>query len=185
MEAADSSPPTEEVSRVAARLPPFWAERPALLFAQAEAQFLAGISSEKTKFCHVISQLDQRYDAELEDIITSSQTRPLHRAEDRADETAVPLETTTHAPVSFTRNYKPSQFLRHLRNLAPRRARRPPPHHLVQPATPQHSSHSCRPMRGQLGRRSPLRGSHLRGFVSAGASERWSKPDSTALLQGI
>jgi hypothetical protein len=29
-------------------------------FSQSEAQFnLAGISSEKAKFCHVISQLDQ------------------------------------------------------------------------------------------------------------------------------
>jgi hypothetical protein len=40
-------------------------------FTQAEAQFfLASISSEKTKFCHVISQLDHRYAAELENIIT-------------------------------------------------------------------------------------------------------------------
>jgi hypothetical protein len=32
-----------------------------LQFAQAEVQFtLAGISSEQTKFCHVLSQLDQR-----------------------------------------------------------------------------------------------------------------------------
>jgi hypothetical protein len=56
---------------VAVRLPPFWAERPAVWFAQAEAQFtLAGISSEQTKFCYVISQLDQRYAAEVEDIIS-------------------------------------------------------------------------------------------------------------------
>jgi hypothetical protein len=41
-------------------------------FAQSEAQFsLAGISSEKTKFHYVISQLEQRYAAEVEDIITS------------------------------------------------------------------------------------------------------------------
>jgi hypothetical protein len=41
-------------------------------FAQAEAQFsLAGISSERTTFHYVISQLDQRYAAEVEDIITS------------------------------------------------------------------------------------------------------------------
>jgi hypothetical protein len=57
MEAADSSPPVE-VSRVAVRLPPFWAERPAIWFAQAKAQFtLAGISIEKMKFCHMIAQL--------------------------------------------------------------------------------------------------------------------------------
>jgi hypothetical protein len=35
-----------EISRVAMRLPPLWAERPAVWFAQAEAQFtLASISS--------------------------------------------------------------------------------------------------------------------------------------------
>jgi hypothetical protein len=49
-----------------------WAERPAVWFAQAEAQFsLAGISTEITKFYHVISQLDHRYAAEVEDVITS------------------------------------------------------------------------------------------------------------------
>jgi hypothetical protein len=43
------------------RFPLFWAERPAVWFAQAEAQFyLAGVSSEKTKFFHVISQLNHR-----------------------------------------------------------------------------------------------------------------------------
>jgi hypothetical protein len=75
MEAADSSPPAE-VSRVAVRVPPFWAERPAVWFAQAEAQFfLAGVNSEKTKFFLVISQLDYRCAAEVEDIITSPPER--------------------------------------------------------------------------------------------------------------
>jgi hypothetical protein len=41
-----------QISRVAVRLPPFWAERPAVWFSQAEEQFtLAGISTEQTKFC--------------------------------------------------------------------------------------------------------------------------------------
>jgi hypothetical protein len=45
-------------------------------FAQAEAQFtLAGISSEQTKFCYVISQLDHRYAAEVEDMIISPPER--------------------------------------------------------------------------------------------------------------
>jgi hypothetical protein len=75
MEAADTSPPAE-VSRVAMRLPPFWAKRPAVWFAQDEAQFfLAGVNSEKTKFFHVISQLDHRYATEVEDIITSPPER--------------------------------------------------------------------------------------------------------------
>jgi hypothetical protein len=63
---------TTEVSRVAVRLPPFWAERPAMWFSQADAQFsLADISNERTKFHYIISQLDHRYASEVEDIITS------------------------------------------------------------------------------------------------------------------
>jgi hypothetical protein len=70
MDTSDSSPPAE-ISRVAVRLPPFWAERPAVWFGQAEVEFsLAGISSEATKFFHVISQLDHRYAVEVEDITT-------------------------------------------------------------------------------------------------------------------
>jgi hypothetical protein len=66
MKTADSSPP-EEISRVAVRFPPFWAKRPAVWFAQAEAQF----TCENFRFCYVISQQDQRYATEVEDIITS------------------------------------------------------------------------------------------------------------------
>jgi hypothetical protein len=54
------------------RLTPFWPDRPALWFAQAEAQFeLAAITSERSKFNHIISQLDHRHAAEVEDVITS------------------------------------------------------------------------------------------------------------------
>jgi hypothetical protein len=71
METADSSPPAE-ISRVAVRFPPLWAERPAVWFAKAVVQFiLAGIISENTKFYYLTSQLDQRCAMEVEDIITS------------------------------------------------------------------------------------------------------------------
>jgi hypothetical protein len=92
-------------------------------FTQAEAQFfLASNSSEKTKFCHVISQLDQRYAAELEDIVTSPPERHPNTT----------LRTELMRRLSPSREQrirqllalemgdsKPSQFLRHLRNLAP------------------------------------------------------------------
>jgi hypothetical protein len=58
MQTMDNSAPAE-ISTVAVRLPPFWAKRPAIWFAQAKAQFtLAGITSEQIKFCYVILQLD-------------------------------------------------------------------------------------------------------------------------------
>jgi hypothetical protein len=61
-----------EVPRPTVRLPPFWLKRPAVWFAQAKAHFfLQGVNSEKSKFFHIISQLDQRCAAELEDITTS------------------------------------------------------------------------------------------------------------------
>jgi hypothetical protein len=123
MEAADSSPPAE-LSRVAVRLPPFWADRPAMWFAQAEEQFfLAGVNSEKIKFFHVISQLDHRHAAELEDIITSPHERDPY--------TALRTELVRRlSPLKEQRvrqllkleemdDRKPSQFLRHLRGLAP------------------------------------------------------------------
>jgi hypothetical protein len=62
---------------VAVRVPPFWAEGPAVWFAQVEAQFiLAGISDERRNFYHTISQLEHRYAAEVEDIISPPQQDP-------------------------------------------------------------------------------------------------------------
>ena len=68
------------VHRVAVRLPPFWPDRPALWFAQAEAQFkFASITNKKTKFNYIISQLDHRFAAEVEDIITSPSENPFEK----------------------------------------------------------------------------------------------------------
>jgi hypothetical protein len=123
MEVADSSPPAE-VSKVAVRLPSFWAERPAVWFAQAEAQFfLAGVNSEKTKFFHVISQLDHRYATEVEDIITSPPERdPYTKLRNELVQRLSPSrEQRIHQLLTLEEmgDRKPSQFLRHLRGLAP------------------------------------------------------------------
>jgi predicted DNA-binding protein len=109
-----------ETSRVAVRLPPFWAERPALWFTQAESLFsLASISNERTKFYHIISQLDRKYAAEVEDFSTASE--PLHRIKDRAAKSPVTHEQRARQIITHKEmgDRKPSQFLRHLRSLAP------------------------------------------------------------------
>ena len=48
-----------KVSAVSVKLPPFWPDKAALWFAQAEAQFLLrGITVDQTKFAHVMTMLD-------------------------------------------------------------------------------------------------------------------------------
>jgi hypothetical protein len=106
------------------RLPPFWSERPTVWFAQAEAQFSrAGISNERTKFYHIISQLEHRNAAEVEDIITSPshqnpytalETELLNRLSPTREQRA--RQIMTHEEMG---DCKPSQFLWHLRSLAP------------------------------------------------------------------
>ncbi|PNF14234.1 hypothetical protein B7P43_G12202 [Cryptotermes secundus] len=101
-----SRPVPTETPRIAVRLPPFWAERPAVWFAQAEAQFtLAGISSEQTKFCYVISQLDQ---------YTLLRTELVRRLSPSPEQRIRQLLT-----IEEIGDRKPSQFLRYLKSLAP------------------------------------------------------------------
>ena len=60
------------IKRVGIRVPPFWPEKPAVWFAQLEGQFaLSNITQDATKFYYVISQLENKYPAEVEDVITN------------------------------------------------------------------------------------------------------------------
>jgi hypothetical protein len=86
-------PSRGDILRVAVRLPQFWAERPAVWLAQAVARFsLAGISDDRTKFYHKISQLVHRYAAEVEDIIIS----PPQKDPYTAVKTELLNQTVTH-----------------------------------------------------------------------------------------
>lgn len=110
--------------RVAVRLPPFWPDRPALWFAQAEAQFeLAGVTRQRTKFNYAVSQLHQQHAAEVEDIITAPpEQEPYERLK---TELVRRLSTSREQRVRQLLSHeemgdrKPSQFLRHLKGLAP------------------------------------------------------------------
>jgi len=116
------SPP--ELCRVAVRLPPFWPDRPAIWFAQAESQFeLSAITRQRTKFNYVVSQLNQQQAAEVEDIITNPpeldpyeklKTELIRRLSTSREQCVRQL--LTHEEMG---DRKPSQFLRHLKSLAP------------------------------------------------------------------
>jgi hypothetical protein len=110
--------------RPAVRLPPFWPDRPGLWFATAEAQFdFASVTSEKTKFNYVISQLEYRHAPEVEDLIilppanepyTTLKTELVRRLSASRDQRVRQL--LTHEEMG---DRKPSQFLRHPKSLAP------------------------------------------------------------------
>jgi len=112
------------VYRVSVRLPPFWPDRPAVWFVQAESQFkLAAITRQRTKFNYVVSQLNQQQAAEVEDIIISP---PKLEPYDRLKAELVRrLSTSREQCVRQLLSHeemgdqKPSQFLRHLKSLDP------------------------------------------------------------------
>lgn len=115
----------QSVLRVAARLPPFWAEKPALWFAQVESQFvLAGITQDSTKFHHVVANLDARYASEVEDIITSPPAPPASAYEHLKKEMILRLSSSAEQRIRQLLDQeelgdrKPSHFLRHLKSLA-------------------------------------------------------------------
>jgi len=112
------------VHKVTVSLQPFWPDRPAIWFAQAEAQFeLAAITCQRTKYFYVVSQLNQQQAAEVADIITSP---PDHEPYDRLKAELVRrlfalreegvTQLLSHEEMG---DRKPTQFLRHLRGLAP------------------------------------------------------------------
>jgi hypothetical protein len=109
------------INRVGIRVPPFWPEKPAVWFAQLEGQFaLSNITRTRQNF--VISQLENKYAAEVEDVITNPP--PTGRYDRIKAEFIRRLSLTEeqrarqllmHEEIGDRR---PTQFLRHLRTLA-------------------------------------------------------------------
>ena len=59
-----------KVSAVSVKLPPFWPDKAILWFVQAESQFhLRSITTDKTKFAHVVTMLDSNTAEHVMDII--------------------------------------------------------------------------------------------------------------------
>ncbi|XP_071445090.1 uncharacterized protein [Hetaerina americana] len=111
------------VNRVTMRVPPFWPEKPALWFSQLEVQFsLSGITSEATKYSHVVAQLDNRHALEVEDIIVNPpRADPYQKIKEEliqrlsVSQAQKIRQLLEHEELG---DRKPSQFLRHLRTLA-------------------------------------------------------------------
>lgn len=117
------SPPTGgESCKVSVKLPPFWPDKPAVWFAQVEAQFqIAGIVQESTKYNYVISQLDHRVAGEVDDIITSPPPKNQYSflKTELIRRLSISEEQRIRQLLSDVElgDRKPSQFLRHLKSL--------------------------------------------------------------------
>lgn len=114
---------SSEVNRIAVKVPPFWPEKPSLWFSQLEGQFeLARITSDSTKFYYVISNLNNNVALEVEDVITNPPASDMYRK--LKTEIIKRLSTSQEQRIKQLLEHEeigsrtPSQFLRHLRNLA-------------------------------------------------------------------
>lgn len=112
-----------KVCRVTVKLPTFWADKPAVWFAQIEAQFqIANIVTDTTKYNYVVGHLDQRIAGEVEDIITNPPTEEKYEKLKSIliQRLSVSQEKRVRQLLSDEElgDRKPSQFLRHLRSLA-------------------------------------------------------------------
>lgn len=113
------------VSRIGVplRCPKFCPEEPALWFAQLEGQFiLSRVTSDTTKFYFVTTQLEPNYALQVKDIITNPpETNKFEKLKDElikrlsASQEKRIQQLLIHEELG---DRKPSQFLRHLQNLA-------------------------------------------------------------------
>ena len=116
---SSSSPPA--ANAVSLKLPDFWPSDPELWFAQVEAQFDAqGITSERTKFGHVVRVLPAQYASEVRDVILQPPENPYTTIKAELQKRVCPsrrqqLQQLIH--VEDLGDRKPSQFLRHLLKL--------------------------------------------------------------------
>lgn len=112
-----------ESNRVGVRIPPFWVEEPAVWFSQIEHSFiLSGIKDDDTKFYYVTSNLENRYAAEVKDIITNPPAKGKY--ENLKSELIKRVSTSREKQLQQLISHeemgdrRPSQFLRHLQHLA-------------------------------------------------------------------
>lgn len=112
-----------ETFRVGVRIPPFYPEKPALWFSQMEAQFiLSNIKSDETKFFYITGNLDPQYASEVDDIITYPPATGKY--EKLKSELIRRLSVSREKKLKQLLMHeelgdrKPSQFYRHLLNLA-------------------------------------------------------------------
>lgn len=120
--AAGETIPTESLAAVRLKLPPFWTKNAKVWFAQVEAQFqLHRITSQATKYLHVVSSLPAEVADELEDILAAAPTSNQYdnlKAAILTRKTASERSRLQHLlNMEELGDQRPSQLLRRMRQL--------------------------------------------------------------------
>lgn len=115
--------PTHDIRRSGIHPPTFWPEKPAVWFLQLEGQFhLAGITEDTTKYYYVVSFLESKYANLIEDILTSPPSTDMYGKlkTELIKRLSVSKENQIRQLLMHEElgDRKPSQFLRHLQQLA-------------------------------------------------------------------
>ncbi|XP_069357959.1 uncharacterized protein [Maniola hyperantus] len=115
--------PLTEVFKVGIKVPPFYPNEPEIWFAQLEGQFaLANITSDTTRFYYVMGHLEHQYAKEIKDVVINPP--PTNKYEKLKTELVNRLSASRATKMKQLLRHeelgdrKPSQFFRHLRDLA-------------------------------------------------------------------
>ncbi|XP_044741875.1 uncharacterized protein LOC123302848 [Chrysoperla carnea] len=110
------------LERVSVKMPPFWADKPEIWFCQVESQFtLSGITTEETKFHHLLAQLELKIVENIYDIVAAEEPNKYTLAKNRL--LSIYKESSERQIKKLISDVelgdlKPSQLLRKMKNLS-------------------------------------------------------------------
>ena len=122
--------PPPLTAAVSIKLPPYWSNNPALWFSQVEAQFTThGITSETTKYAHVVGSLQPEVAQEVRDLLINTPAKnPYTRLKSElVKRTSASEQQRLHQFLNAEQleDRKPTQLLRRMQQLLGERQLKP------------------------------------------------------------
>lgn len=118
----NSEPLTSQINAVSVKLPPFWIRSPRIWFTKVECQFaLQNVSTESTKFAHVMSVLNEEVAEKVMDVIENPGDTPYTSLKQALiEQYTISEERRVQELLAETDmgDRKPSDFYKHMRSMA-------------------------------------------------------------------